>query len=418
MNPQGLVGIAAILLFCWAISEDRGQVNRRAAGRLIGVGLIVHVALAVLLLKAPGARDVFLWLNNLVTALDKATLAGTSFVFGFVGGGPVPFDTTAPKLLGVLAFRYLPLLLVVSALSAVLFHWRILPAIVRGFSWLLERSLGVRGALGLSAAANVFVGMLEAPLLVRPYIEKMSRGELFGMMTVGMATVAGTVMVLYASILSEELPGALGHILTASILNVPAAMIVTAMLVPFAHQPATEGGLVTTDRAKSTMEALVRGTADGVVLLINVIAMLLVFVALVALVNAGIGLLPDVGGAPLSLERMLGWLLSPLAWAIGIPWGDAGIAGQLLGTKVVLNELKAYVDLIELPADALSGRSRLILVYAMCGFANLGSLGIMIGGLAALAPGRRAEIAALGAKSVLAGLLATCFTASVVGLIL
>ncbi len=418
MNPQGLVGIAAILLLCWAVSEDRRRAFHPAAGRLICVGLVVHVGLALLLLKLPEAREVFLWLNHVVSAVDRATMAGTSFVFGYLGGGPPPFEARDGFSIGVLAFRFLPLLLVVSAISAVLFHWRVLPAIVWVFTFLLERSLGVRGALGLSAAANVFVGMLEAPLLVRPYLEKMRRAELFAMMTVGMATVAGTVMVLYATILSPSVPGALGHILTASVLNVPAAMIVCALLVPFAHEPATEGALVAEDPASNTMEALVRGVSDGIVLLINVVAMLLVFVALVALLNGAVGLLPDVGGRPLSLERVLGWLLAPLAWAIGIGWGDAGTAGQLLGTKIVLNELKAYLDLTALPETAIAERSRLILVYAMCGFANLGSLGIMIGGLAALAPGRRAEIAKMGAKSIAAGLMSTSLTASIVGLMI
>lgn len=418
MNVQGLTGIAAILILCWLFSEHRSNASHRAAWRLIGAGLLVHVLLALLLLKLPSVRDAFLWLNTIVVALDKATMAGTSFVFGYLGGGTAPFDAKLPEYLGVLAFRYLPILLVISAISAVLFYWRILPAIVRALSWLLQRSLGVRGAVGLSAAANVFVGMVEAPLLVRPYLQQLRRGELFAIMTVGMATVAGTVMVLYATILGPNVAGAFGHILTASILNVPAAMVVSALLVPFAHEPATEGDLITPRTANGTMEALIRGTSDGVTLLINVIAMLLVFVALVALVNALIGLLPDVAGRALSLERMFGWILSPLAWSIGIPWSEAGTAGQLLGTKIVLTELKAYLDMVALPAEALSERSRLILLYAMCGFANLASLGIIVGGLAAMAPERRREIAGLGPKSVAAGLLSTCLTAAIVGVIL
>lgn len=415
---QGLAGILAILALCWGLSESRADLRNRALARVVLVGLVTLVVLALVLLKWPVARSVFLWLNQVVIAIDKATLAGTSFVFGFVGGGPAPFDPQKPQFLGVLAFRYLPIILVISAVSAILFHWRVLPLIVRGFSWVLEKTLGIRGALGLGSAANVFVGMVESPILIRPYVAAMRRGELFALMSVGMATVAGTVIVLYATILGNTVPGALGHILSASILNVPSALIVSALLVPFVHQVQTEGAMEPERDGGNTIEALIRGTADGVMLLIHVVAMLLVLVALVALANQLIGLLPDVGGKPLSLERILGWVLSPLAWAIGIPWAEAETAGQLLGTKIILNELKAYLDLGALPAGTLSPRSTLIMVYAMCGFANLGSLGIMVGGISALVPERRREIAGLGAKAVLGGLLATCLTASVVGLFL
>ena len=410
---QGILGVIAILAFAWAISEDRRAIRQPATLRLIGVGLVLLFGLGVLFLQADIGASMFRALGVVVGALDAASAAGTAFVLGYLGGGAAPFDVKPGSSAVVLAFRYLPLVLVISALSALLFHWRILPVVVNLFSWLLRRSLGIRGALGVSAAANVFVGMVEAPLLVRPYLERMSRGELFAVMTVGLATVAGTVLVLYATILKGAIPGSLGHVLTASLLNVFSALMIATLMVPFVAK-GTEGGLDTGDRADSSMDALVRGVASGITLLINITAMLIVLVALVALVNLILGGLFDVGGKPLTLERIFGWILAPLAWLIGIPWSEAGLGGQFLGTKVVLNELKAYLDLAGLKEGTLSERSRIILVYAMCGFANFGSLGIMVGGLSVLLPGRRAEIAALGMRSILAGLLATCLTAAVI----
>jgi CNT family concentrative nucleoside transporter len=316
----------------------------------------------------------------------------------------------------VLAFRALPLVLVVAALSALLFHWRLLPLAVRAFAALLRRTMGVGGTVGVSAAANVFVGMVEAPLVVKPYLARLSRGELFMVMNCGMATIAGTVLVLYAAILGPRLPDALGHLLVASIVATPLALVVAALMVPGST---TEEGAINLPREDaSSIAAVTRGTLEGVQLLIYIVAMLLVFVALVALANAALGVLPAVAGAPLSLERMLGWLFSPLALLIGVPWHEAAVAGSLLGKKTVLNEFLAYLDLAALPPEALSERSRLLLTYALAGFANFGSLGIMLGGLGAMLPAeRRHELAELGLKSVLAGLLTTCLTAAMVGLV-
>jgi CNT family concentrative nucleoside transporter len=413
MNPQGLLGVAALLALAWALSEDR----RNPPWRLVGAGLVLQVVLALVLLKLPGVKDAVLELNAVVQALDKATRTGTAFVFGFLGGGAPPYKVTTASATFVLAFQALPLILVMSALSALLFHWRILPIIVRGFSWALNRTLGIGGALGVGAAANVFVGMVESPVLIRPYVARMSRGELFALMVCGMATIAGTVMVLYSVILGPAIPGALGHILSASLINVPGALLIAGLMVP-AGAAATAGGFDPEREARSSMEAIANGTAQGIQLVLNVTAMLIVLVALVALANMILGLAPDLAGAPLTLERIFGWIFAPLAWAIGIPWGEAGTAGALLGKKVVLNELLAYADLAKLDAAALAPRSRLIMVYALCGFANLGSLGIMLGGLGTLAPERRGEIVALGLKSLLAGLMATALTGAIVGLML
>ncbi len=408
---HSLVGFFLLHAIAWALSEDR----RTIVWRPVIAGMLLTFGLGLVLLKAPYAKGVFLALNGALDALEKATQDGTAFVFGFLGGGPLPFAETYPGASFVLAFRALPLVLVVSALSALLFHWRLLPWIVRGFSLVLEKTMGVGGAIGLSSAANVFVGMVEAPLVVKPYIRNMSRGELFILMSCGMATVAGTVMALYASILSKVIPDALGHILIASIISTPAAIAISVLMVP-GEASATEGKLVS-QAATSSMDAVTRGTVDGAQLLVNIVAMLLVLVALVSLANQVLALLPEVAGAPVTLQRLFGIALAPLVWIMGIPWAEATTAGALMGTKTVLNELLAYIDLAKLPEGALSPRSRLMMTYALCGFANFGSLGIMIGGLATMAPERRDEIVSLGGKTILSGTLATCVAGSVVGML-
>ncbi len=408
---HSLVGFFLLHAVAWALSEDR----RTIVWRPVIAGMLLTFGLGLVLLKAPYAKGIFLALNGALGALEKATRDGTAFVFGFLGGGPLPFAETYPGASFVLAFRALPLVLVVSALSALLFHWRVLPWIVRGFSLVLEKTMGVGGAIGLSSAANVFVGMVEAPLVVRPYIRNMSRSELFILMSCGMATVAGTVMALYASILSKVIPDALGHILIASIISTPAAIAISVLMVP-GEASATEGKLVS-QAATSSMDAVTRGTVDGAQLLVNIVAMLVVLVALVSLANQVLALLPEVAGAPVTLQRLFGIALAPLVWIMGIPWAEATTAGALMGTKTVLNELLAYVDLAKLPESALSPRSRLMMTYALCGFANFGSLGIMIGGLATMAPERRDEIVSLGGKTIVSGTLATCVAGSVVGML-
>ena len=306
-------------------------------------------------------------------------------------------------------------MLVISALSSILFYWKILPIVVKAFSFLLQKTLRIGGAVALGAAANIFLGMVEAPLLIRPYLRRMTRSELFITMTCGMANIAGTVMVLYALILNRVMPDAMGHILVASILSTPAAIIISLMLVPETEE-VTSGRLEPPQAATSTMDAIAKGTAEGLTLFLNIIAMLLVLVSLVALTNLILGLLPPLGGEPLTLQRILGYIMAPVAWLIGIPWSEAP-AGALLGTKTILNEFIAYVDLANLPAGTLNPRSQLIMIYALCGFANLGSLGILIGGMGAMAPERRDEIVGLGMKSILAGTMATLMVGAIIGLL-
>ena len=412
---QSALGLLAFLALAWGLSEDRGKPGQ---WKVAVTGLAFQIVLALLLLKLPAVARALGLVNDLVQALQAASEAGSSFVFGYLGGGPLPFEATAPGAAFILAFRALPLILVVSALSALLTYWRVLPLVVRGFAFMLRRGLGVGGAVGLSAAANVFVGMVEAPLFIRPYLARLGRGELFIVMTCGMATIAGTVLVLYATILAATVPDIAQHLLVASVISAPAAITIARLMVPGRDgEGATVGKIEADPDIRGAMDAITKGTASGLKLLLNVIAMLVVMVALVHLVNALLGLLPAVAGAPLRLERMLGWAMAPVVWLMGVPWAEAMAAGALMGVKVVLNEFLAYLRLAALPPEALGERSRLILTYALCGFANFGSLGIMIGGMATLVPERRAEIAALGLKSVVAGVLATCSTGAVVGLL-
>jgi len=394
------VGIAGILALAWIVSERRRAVPWRA----VVAGLLLQFALALILLQLPLARTALLGLNDGMLALEKATQAGTSFVFGYLGGGEPPFIESRPAASFILAFRALPLVLIISALSALLFYWRILPAIVRAVSWVLERVMGVGGVVGLATAANVFVGMVEAPLVVKPYLARVSRGELFAIMVCGMATISGTVLFLYASLLREVVPDAVGHLFVASILSAPAALVISFLMVPPQGEP-TGGKIDLESKAENSMDALTRGTLDGLQLFLSIVAMLIVFVALVTLANLVI--------APYSLQGAVGWLLTPLAWLAGLPWAEARIGGTLLGTKTVLNELVAYMDLVG--TQGLSERSRVLMSYALCGFANFGSLGIMIGGLGTMCPERRGEVIQLGFKSIVAGTLATCLTAATVG---
>jgi CNT family concentrative nucleoside transporter len=411
---QSAFGIIALLALAWALSENRRAVSWKQAA----IGLVVTLITAVILIKLPLVAHAFGVINDAVGAIASASRAGTSFVFGYLGGGDLPFDLKKPGADFILAFQALPIILVMSVLTTLLFYWRVLPPIVRGMAWLLERTLGVGGAVGLSTAANIFLGMVEAPLFVRPYLAQMTRSELFLVMTGGMAGIAGTVLVLYATLLAPLIPDAAAHFVIASVLGAPAAILVSLIMVPETSEQRTGGKLDDPDmQVHGTMDAIVKGTSAGLELLMNIVAMLIVLVALVHLANAILGLLPDVGGAGISLQRMLGYLMAPVCWLMGLPWSQAVTAGSLMGTKTVLNELIAYVDFSKLAPDTLDPRSKLIMLYAMCGFANLGSLGIMIGGLGTMAPTRRDEINALGVKSIVSGTLTTCLMGAIVGML-
>jgi concentrative nucleoside transporter, CNT family len=411
-NAQSLVGIALTLLICWVLSEDRKRVPWRLA---IGA-LLVQLGLILLLFGLPAARSVVVGISATVDGLGAATAQGTQFVFGYLGGGAQPYLVENPQGLFVFAFQVLPLILVISALSALLWHWGILKLIIRGFGFLFEKTMGMGGASATATAANIFVGMVETPIIIRAYLDKLTRSELFLMMVVGLATVAGSTMVAYATILKDVLPNAEAHVLVASVVSAPAGVLLARLMVP---EKKGEGG-VNVDytsllKYESSIDAISRGVADGLMVVLNISAILIVFVALVAIGNAMLGLAPDVAGAPLTLERILGVAFAPLAWSLGIDWAESGKAGYLLGVKLMLTEFIAFIQLGAVPEGEMSERTRMILTYALCGFANVGSVGITVTGMGVLMPERRAEISSLVWKALVAGFLATCMTAAVVG---
>lgn len=411
---QSLLGAVAIPALAFALSEN----HRAVSWQRVFAAMALTVTLAALLLKMPVLRAAVAAANGPVDAIAAATRAGTAFVFGYLGGGTLPFEPRIPGSEFILAFQALPLVLVMSVLTTLLFYWRVLPPIVRGFSWALERTLGVGGAVGLSTAANIFVGMVEAPLFIRPYLERLTRAELFIVMTGGMAGIAGTVLVVYATILRPLVPEIAGHLLIASVLGAPAAILISELMVPETKDDATAGEYADPPPvATSTMDAITIGTGQGLTLLLNIIAMLTVLVALVHLGNAILSVLPDIGGTQVTLQRILGIVMAPVCWLMGLPWSEALRGGELMGIKTALNEFIAYVELSKLPPEALSERSRLIMIYALCGFANFGSLGIMIAGLTVMAPERRDEVVALGPRTIVSGTLATCTIGAIVGVL-
>ncbi|HEX4272454.1 MAG TPA: nucleoside transporter C-terminal domain-containing protein [Rhizomicrobium sp.] len=409
---QSALGICAIIAIAWALSEDR----RAFRWRMVAGTLLLQLVIALLLLKLPVVRDGLFRLNGVVGALTEATGAGTSFIFGYLGGGPAPFTVTHPADMINLAFGILPLVMVISALSAILWHWRILPAIVQGMAVILKRTLGLGGAVGLGAAATVFLGNIEGQLVIRPYLIRLARTELFILMTVGLSVIAGTVFVLYATILKDVLPGALGHLLVASLMSLPAGVLMARLMVP---GPA-ETELTQQQEGvhyRSTMDAMAQGTEDGLKIYLQILAMLIVTTSLMALANVVLAHLPALGGAPLTLERMLGWLFAPFVWLLGVPWQQAAAAGSLMGIKVILTELVSYLRLATMPAGTLDPRSTQIMVYAMCGFANFASVGILIAGMSALIPERRDEVVSLALKALVAGTMASGLSGAMVGLL-
>lgn len=411
---QSLIGLIAFPALAWAVSENR----RAFPWRIAALAVLAQLAVAFVLLGSDTAKGLFFSLNHVAEGLQNATAAGTGLVFGYLGGGPLPFEETRMGASFILAFQSLPLVFVISALSALLWHWRILPAVIGLFSSALKRLFNLNGATGLASAANIFVGMVEAPLLVRPVFSSLSRADIFLIMTCGMATIAGTVLVLYASIVSPVLPNALGHLLIASVISVPAAVAVSRIMIPARNGNGNNVSTVTeTEKAgdSSGMEALARGTQQGISLYLTVVAILIVFVALVYICNSLLAFLPVEGGV--TLQGILGVVFRPLVWLTGIPWEEAQAAGSLMGIKTVLNEFVAYLEFAEAGGEPLGERSKLIMLYAMSGFANFSSVGIMVGGLSVIAPERRGEIASLGMLSLVSGTLATCMTGAVVGIV-
>lgn len=408
---QALLGILAFVAMALPFSSNVRRIN----WKLVAFAIALQFIICVLLLKAPGIREGVQYLNGAVKALGDATRQGTLFVFGYLGGGDPPFEVTNRNVMATFAFQVLPLVIVMSALSALLWYWRILPLVIKGISIIFERALGTRGPAGLVATANIFMGQIEAPLLVRPYLARMTRYELLLVMTAGMATIAGSVMVIYSAMLGEQIQGVLGQLITKSIMSVPAAILFAHVLLPENNESSQE--LEKPPRVyEGSMDAITRGTSDGLNIWLNIIAIIIVAIALVALLN-GIVSSIQVGGAPLTLERIAGWAFAPVAWLMGVPWSEAATVGSLLGIKTVLNEFIAYIQLQNMPAGTLSDASKLIALYAVCGFANLSSVGIQISGIGAMCPERRPDLIALGFRALYAATLASCMCGAVVGIV-
>jgi CNT family concentrative nucleoside transporter len=411
-NARGLVGIALTIAVAWLVSERR----RRVPLLLIVGALAVQAGLVLALFAIPRSHAVLAGVTSAVDGLAAATDRGTQFVFGHLGGGDAPYATRVPDAGApfIFAFRVLPLILVISALSALLWHWKILEWITRGFGVLFERTLGIGGAPALAAAANIFMGMVESSIVIRAYLTQLTRADLFLVMVVGLATAAGSTMVAYAVLLAPALPNAAAHVLAASTISAPASILLARMIVPDDPRDRADEGYVPDLRYDGAMDALACGIRDGVVMTVYVAAYLIVVVAFVWTLNGVLTLVPPFAGAPLTLQRVAGWMLAPVAYVIGVPWREAFTAGSVLGTKLFLTEFIAFIDLGALPADQVSERTRMIMTYAVCGFANVASVGIMTGGMVVLMPERRREIPALAWKALLPGFMATLMTAAVV----
>lgn len=411
LNLQSLFGLVVIVAVCWAISE-----NRRAFPWKLAIGaVLVQAGLVLVLFGVPGSHVVLESVTNAIDGLAKATAEGTQFVFGYLGGGSQPYAIADQNVLFVFAFNVLPLILVISALSALLWHWKILKWLIRGFGFLFQRTMGLGGASALAVAANIFLGTIESPIVIKAYLDKLSRSEIFLMMTVGLATVAGSTMVAYATILAHVLPNAAGHVLVASIVSAPAGVLLARVIVPETNKEAVQA--ISYDSAlkyDSAIDAISKGTSDGLMVVLNISAVLIVFVALVALVNVMLSGFV-VFGEPLTVERILGVLFTPLAWLAGVDAKEAGQAGRLLGVKLTLTEFKAFIELGKVPLEDMSERTRMLMTYALCGFANIGSVGITVTGLSVLMPDRREEVLSLIWKALFAGFLATLMSAAVVG---
>ena len=407
---QIIIGFIGLILIAVPFSDNYKIINFK----FIAYGILAQIILAVVLLKIPFIISIFEIMGNGVVVLQEATVEGASFVFGYA-----PSDSAGPyrSLLETFAFGVLPYIIVMACISAILWYWGILPFIVNLISKACQKLFNIGGPVGLGAAANIFVGQVEAPLLIRPYVSKLSNKELLILMTAGMATVAGSVMVALISILETSFgdENLIQHFITASILSVPAAIMYANIMIP--SNEITDFNENKVPKVyKSTMDAVTRGTSDGTSIAVSVGTILIAVIALVYIVNSFLGLISFQFGFDLSIEIILGYLFAPIAWLMGIPWSEAIIAGELLGIKTTLNEFVAYPGLAALENGELSDKSKLITFYSLCGFANLSSVGILISGITAMAPERKDDLINVSFKALVGATLASCMTGLIVGI--
>jgi CNT family concentrative nucleoside transporter len=431
-RATGLLGIAAILGIAWLLSYDR----RRVPWRLVGAGLALQATFGVLVLKTTPGRWFFERVGDVVNGLLSFSGEGGRFIFGNLVDNTVPvglpgaegaLDTTAGFVAStgsLFAFGVLPTIIFFSALTSVLYYLGVMQVVVKGLAWVMQRTLRTSGAETLSASGNIFLGQTEAPLLIKPFVEKLTSSELFTVMVGGFATVAGGVFAAYVLMLQGIFPDIAGHLLAASVMNAPAGLLLSKIIRPETDTPMSRDALhVAVERTESNVvEAAASGAGTGVQLALNVGGMLMAFIALIAMVNFGIGWAGDlVGIGGLNLQSIFGVVLRPLAWVMGVPWGETAYVGGLMGLKVVLTEFVAYAKFgadVTAGAVALSPRASIITAYALLGFANLPSIGIQIGGIGGLAPSRRGDLARFGIRAMLAGNLAAFMSATLAGMLL
>ncbi len=407
---QAIIGIFVVLGLACALSEHRREVRWLPILVILGIQLVI----AATLIRVPFIAQHLNHLNVVVNAISSATSEGTSFVFDYLGGGQLPFELTSESPPYIFATQLLPQILVFAVLVAILWYWRVLPMLIKGVAWILQRTVRIGGAVSVAAAASFFVGMVESPMMIRGYLKSITRSEFFVVITCGMSTVAGSMMVLYVLVLGDVVDSSLGHIVSASILNIFGSILIASVMVPD-DRITTAGEVEDVYKYNSFFDALTRGATDGTKVVINIIAMLIVFISLVALINQVLGLI-SIGGEPLTLQRITAIVFQPFTWCMGIPWSDANSAGNLMATKLVINELVAYEQLGRTGGE-LTTRSSLILTYAICGFTNVGSVGILIGGISSLVPERRKDLLSLAPRTLISGTLVAMLTGSIVGVV-
>ena len=412
---QIIIGFVGLVCIAVPFSQNISSINYRH----IFAAIILQIVLAFALLKIPFIVQIFAYLSEGVTALQAATQEGAEFVFGYLSNSSTsPFESSGTGNSMIFAFQILPLIIVISSLSALLWFWNILPLIIRAISKIFEKLFNIGGPIGLGATANIIMGQVEAPLLVRPYLSKMSEKELLILMTAGMSTVSGSIMIALVSMLAPQFPdiNLIQHLVSASILSIPAAIMYANIMIPSSEVTNFDGNSVP-KVYDSSMDAITRGTRDGLDICLNVGAILIAFIALVSLLNSLLGILGGwIGIADLSLQLILGYIFFPIVWLMGVPLSETLASAELLGLKTALNEFVAYGALANIEPDALSDRSKLITLYALCGFANFSSVGILVSGISAMAPERKNDLIKVSIKALIGATLASCMTGLVIGI--
>ncbi len=410
-NGRAILGLFVITAIAWLLSENK----RKFPWKIVVGAVVMMYAFTLLLFGVPIIRAGLDSVNNGINVLIAATREGTAFVFGPVIGDQAKWEQLVGAPGPIFIFQLLPLIIVIGSLSAILWHWGILKVITNGFAFVFQRTMGMGGPTSLSVAANIFMGQTEAPLLIKPYLKVMTRSELLIVMATGFATIAGSVLVVYVTLLRDTLPAVAAHLITVSIIASPAAVALAMVMIPETEETSKSSG-ETDFKYHSTMDAFATGATDGIAIIWNIATMLIAALALVYITNALLGVIPvDVGGGKrLSLDLLLGWMFAPLMFMAGVPWSEAVQAGSFVGQKTVFTEFVAFINLGNLPADAMTERTRTIVTYAICGFANFGSMGILIGGLSIMCPERRPDFLSLAWKTLYSGTLATIMAAAVV----